>query len=762
MEKVDAWTQQGAEPAALLDPNTATIHAVTNIDYNAKGQRILIEFGIVIGGQSAQVNTSYQYDPETFLLTNLITTRKSDSVLLQNLFYYYDPSGNITHIEDDADIQNTVYFKNKRVEPGVDYTFDAIYRLTKAAGREHLGQTGNTPNAPTPQSYNDWPNINLPDPGDGNAMGTYIENFIYDPSGNMQKIQHMGSDPANPGWTRTFTYNETSMLEPVRQNNCLTSTTIGGTTETYSVGGNGYDLHGNMLTLPQLQIIQWDFKDQLQMTQRQRVNIDDTDGAQHTRERTYYVYDSSGQRIRKVTESQQGIAAKERIYMGSFEVYREYDNTGATTLERETLQIMDDKHRVAVVESRTKGDDDTPLQLIRYQFGNHLGSACLELDDGGTVISYEEYYPYGSTSYQAVETGMKIAAKHYRYIGKERDEETGFYYCGARYYTPWLARWINTDPAGLIDGPNLYRYGRNNPVKFIDTNGTDSKHASGHKQPPGNKPSKHKKVVEHGKSNPNIAIGKHLHLLDPPSENPEPEAYLAIVKHLDLDDDPNTEKPQEKGKEKDRVKIKKPDPPSPVDVNASVQTGVDTQSRNAITQTTITVQSANALIELKKPEILKDEPDRQIKIGFITFQFQAQNQQTVPVAPGPKTQVEQNSASIGATAVTVSVGAGDKSKAIFSILTVSVGVQTSKTTAYGPTGPPSLSGTQAVIGIGILQAEVPLFELKPSNPLAGPQGLKVSLVGNAGVNITKDPGATDPSQRTTTSFQATAGIGAHF
>ena len=62
---------------------------------------------------------------------------------------------------------------------------------------------------------------------------------------------------------------------------------------------------------------------------------------------------------------------------------------------------MDDEQRVALVETRTQGDDGSPAQLIRYQFGNHLGSACLELDADAAVISYEEYYPYGSTSYQA-------------------------------------------------------------------------------------------------------------------------------------------------------------------------------------------------------------------------------------------------------------------------------------------------------------------------------------------------------------------------
>jgi RHS repeat-associated protein len=41
---------------------------------------------------------------------------------------------------------------------------------------------------------------------------------------------------------------------------------------------------------------------------------------------------------------------------------------------------------------------------------------------------------------------MPFSTKRYRYIGKERDDESGFYYIGARYYCPWLARWPEPDP----------------------------------------------------------------------------------------------------------------------------------------------------------------------------------------------------------------------------------------------------------------------------------------------------------------------------
>ena len=129
------------------------------------------------------------------------------------------------------------------------------------------------------------------------------------------------------------------------------------------------------------------------MTQRQRVDGNDTDGTQHQGERTYYVYDVTGRRIRKVTDSANGQRTKERIYLEGFEVYREYDNAGNISLERDSLHIMDDKQRIALVETRTAGNDNLAAQLIRYQFTNDIGSACLELDDQANVLTYEEYYP---------------------------------------------------------------------------------------------------------------------------------------------------------------------------------------------------------------------------------------------------------------------------------------------------------------------------------------------------------------------------------
>jgi len=413
---------------------------VTNLDYNARGQRTLIEYG---NGS----RTTYSYDAETFRLIEIRTTRTSDGAVLQDLAYSYDPVGNITSIGDAA--QQTVYFSNQAVNANADYTYDAIYRLINAAGREHMGQLSH------PQA--DWdgsPRMNQPLPTDGHAMRNYVENYSYDAVGNILQMVHQA---ANGNWTRAYAYDEPN---PSPTNNRLTSTGVGALKEPYT-----YDAHGNVTQMPHLPQMAWDFKDQLASTQQQVVN--NAPG-----ETTYYVYDSSGQRVRKVTQSGGGARTKERIYLGGYEVYREYAGDGSSvTLERETLHVMDGKRRVALVDTNTTGGG---APILRYQFDNHLGSVSLELDSSAAIISYEEYYSYGATSYQAVAGAVQVSLKRYRYTGKEQDEENGLYYHGARYYAAWLGRWTASDPGGLQDGLNLYCYARCRPINLVDPSGLDS------------------------------------------------------------------------------------------------------------------------------------------------------------------------------------------------------------------------------------------------------------------------------------------------
>jgi RHS repeat-associated protein len=460
LEQVAAWLIQDAEPADLLDPSTATLPAVRDLDYDAKGQRTLIEYG-------NGVRTTYEYDPLTLRLRRLLTRRGGER--LQDLHYTYDPAGNITHIKDDA--QQVIFFDNQVVEPSSDYTYNAVYQLIEATGREHLGQAGARPTPP--DAFNRF-HSGLPHPGVAAAMGRYTERYEYDFVGNFLAMKHLNSNPALPGWSRAYQYDEESLLE-VGKSNRLSSTTLGSpddqpVTEVYS-----YDAHGNTISMPHLPLMAWDDRDQLHATSQQVRNTG-------TPETTYYVYAASGQRSRKVTERQAAAGEtptikEERLYLSGFEVFRQYSGDGsAITLERETLHLMDDQQRMALVETKTVDAQSPSVNfqpLVRFQLGNHLGSASLELDGEGQIISYEEYLPYGSTSYQAVRTDIEVSAKRYRYTGMERDEESGLNYHGARYYAPWLGRWTSADPRGLADGVNVYLYVSANPIRIKDPHGSE-------------------------------------------------------------------------------------------------------------------------------------------------------------------------------------------------------------------------------------------------------------------------------------------------
>ncbi len=453
LERVDV-NLQGADDATVF---------ITDIDYDAKGQRELIAYG-------NGVSTTYEYDRETFRLVRLQTLRGNTA--LQDLSYAYDPGGNITTIRDDA--QQATYFNNQVAEAHADYTYDSVYRLIEASGREHIGQ------AAIPQTtWTDEFRIRLPHPNDGQAMRRYVERFEYDEVGNILRLVHQAT---NGDWNRLYAYNEPSLIQPAQANNRLSQTQVGGLVENYT-----HDEDGNMTRMPHLPLMRWDFLNQLRATSQQVVNDNGTP------ETTYYVYDAMGRRTRKVTErhaefGQTPSRRNERIYLNGFEVFREYAPDGiTTTLERESLHVMDNQQRVALVETRTQGNDGSPAQLIRYQLSNHIGSAALELDENGSLITYEEYYPYGSTSYQAGRTLTEVSRKRYRYTAKERDEETGFSYHGARYYALWLGRWTSTDPGGFVDGTNVYQYVRSNPILMSDP--------SGHFGDPPSGPSKARQVV---------------------------------------------------------------------------------------------------------------------------------------------------------------------------------------------------------------------------------------------------------------------------
>ncbi len=406
--KTDAGTQQ---------------QSVTDIQYNEKGQKLEIQY-------NNGIHTTYTYDALTYRLTRILSRRTvaGNERTLQDIRYVYDPVGNITYTRDEAG--KTVIFNGSVAEPECEYTYDSLYRLIRTTGREHNGL--NQPNDET-----DMIRTIRPHPNDGTCMLPYTENYQYDLNGNITEIRHVGGSSIY-SWTRT--------LENQVDTNRLNTETIGSEMKTFD-----YDTTGNITRMNHLSSLVWDY----------RGLLIETDSSS-------YWYDVGGHRTRKVTTYGNG-TTKERIYFGEYEIFRQY---AADTLikERETILLFDKD--MTFVETDLEKEGINYDRLSRYRLQNHLNSSCMEINEDGEVISYEEYYAFGGTSLHSIKSlGIEAKISRYRYCGKERDEETGLYYYGLRYYAPWLGKWLSPDPAGAQEGLNPYVYGKNNPIRYNDPSG---------------------------------------------------------------------------------------------------------------------------------------------------------------------------------------------------------------------------------------------------------------------------------------------------
>jgi RHS repeat-associated protein len=435
-----------AEPAI-----TATY--ISGIEYNEKGLRVSIIFG-------NGVKSNYQYDKFTFRLISK-TTQRANNSFLQDLHYTFDAAGNITHIQDNA--IPTVFYNNMRVKPANEYTYDALYRLTEAIGREN----NSTLLYDNKDNWNDNAYKKILNPGDPMMSRNYRQLYAYDKAGNIILMKHTTNDSSANWWTRDYEYETT--------NNRLKNATIGQGTNSFTYQYLHHPQHGFITAMPHLEELEWNFKEELSKTIRQKR----TDGG--TPETTYYQYDGQGQRLRKITENQANpgkVPSKkeERIYLAGYQLYKKHSGTD-TGLERVSLSLMDKGNRFVMIESRNDIDDGTEKYLVRYQLHNHLGSSCLEIDGSAAakVISYEEFHPYGTTAYQAKNLTIRSASKQYRFTGMERDEETGLEYHNTRYYLPWLGRWLSADSIGIAGGLNLFNYAASCPIALVDDTGSAPK-----------------------------------------------------------------------------------------------------------------------------------------------------------------------------------------------------------------------------------------------------------------------------------------------
>ncbi|KIF63155.1 toxin [Pseudomonas fluorescens] len=354
--------------------------------------------------------------------------KKSSGEKLQDYEYEYDAVGNITRILDHAYIPT--FFRNQLVDGHREFSYDSLYRLIRATG------------------YSDAPpkdDPGRPQPTDPNDRRNFIETYDYGPGDNLVKTTHV-RDGAN----HTF---ETS-IDPASNHGVRWKP--GDPPPEFA---KLFDPAGNLLALQPGQPMQWNLHGELE-----KVTLVDRNGSSANDEECYGYSQEKRIYKRHETHTTKVSHFHEVRYLPELEI-RTKDN--GEELHVITLDIGPGGARCLHWE---KDPANIGADQLRFTLADHLGSAVKELDAQAQLISEEGYRPFGVTAFYTKRSAIEVGYKTVRYSGKEMDA-TSLYYYGARYYAPWLGRWISADPAYAVDGLNMYAFVGNNPIARVDADG---------------------------------------------------------------------------------------------------------------------------------------------------------------------------------------------------------------------------------------------------------------------------------------------------
>jgi RHS repeat-associated protein len=182
-----------------------------------------------------------------------------------------------------------------------------------------------------------------------------------------------------------------------------------------------------------------------------------------------YHYDDQGARVVK-------IAGPQHLYPNRY--FSERNGTAFKHIYAGETRLL----------TKTVKPDTTYENHVFYTHGDHLGSSSYVTDEHSRLTEHIEYFASGETWVK--EHPGQPTPVPYQFGGKELDEETGLYYHGARYYNPRTSIWQSPDPilSSYLDGdPNggvytpsnlaLYTFTNNNPVRFVDPDGGQTRPA---------------------------------------------------------------------------------------------------------------------------------------------------------------------------------------------------------------------------------------------------------------------------------------------
>ncbi|MDQ0011367.1 RHS repeat-associated protein [Luteibacter jiangsuensis] len=108
---------------------------------------------------------------------------------------------------------------------------------------------------------------------------------------------------------------------------------------------------------------------------------------------------------------------------------------------------------------------------VSYYYSDPQGTILAVTDSNGNVVSTTDYAPYGASVMGSVSDGPG-------YTGHVADTDSGLIYAQARYYDPFIGRFISVDPSQPAPGEpflfNRFNYANNSPLVHIDPDGRNA------------------------------------------------------------------------------------------------------------------------------------------------------------------------------------------------------------------------------------------------------------------------------------------------
>jgi RHS repeat-associated protein len=431
-DKLGNVTAYTYDKSSRMDTVTAD-GKTTTYAYDENGNRESVTYP---GG----VSETYAYDKANRLTS--LANKKPDGTVLSEFSYTYDDAGRQASKTDSYGATAYTYDEDGRIKKIEAPGKTTVYSYDKSGNRLSQNETYTSDQ---PSGYTD-PNNNTEI-----QYAVKKSDYLYSKTNElMQLVERMLDASGNEVLEKTTTYLYDENGNEIRQKVAYVHPHTRSLHQTTGASPYGDDDTG-VSPDAVIEKVTSTFDGFNRLKQTEHIK----DGVRVTDE---YVYDGDDLRTRKTARSSKDdYAAKVTNYLYDRQnVILETDDAGALT-----TRYVRGINYIARIDAAAK--------TSYYLFNGH-GDVVQTVSESGDVENQYDYDIFGNPTLT-----VEVYANAIRYAGEFLDVETGLYYLRARYYNPFIGRFISEDSYWSEDANplslNRYTYVNNDPLRFVDPTG---------------------------------------------------------------------------------------------------------------------------------------------------------------------------------------------------------------------------------------------------------------------------------------------------